>query len=213
MIESIRTYSDHTLIGIFVEGLPALAKSIRDAIINHIALSILVQVAISLPLFYFHHNLFSLGFVLGFAGDKLVQEMVHKVNVVYNAPRTLLESCLLFAGGGFLASLTMPTSMIFATLYYSAQWGAMLYQSCLARYLQANPPLSMEEGTKKPGTPESSVISQEEGTLQETVISDLSTGSTVTADKGVDFTNTEGGNPATVSPPLFNSANLEVVVQ
>ncbi len=106
-----------------------------QALVNEIARPIL-QVVISIPLFYLHHNLFALGFVVGFVFDKQVSEVVEKVNVVYNAYRTWQERFLFIGGGGFLALLTMPTSMVIATSYYSAQWGASFYQKSLAGYTQ-----------------------------------------------------------------------------
>jgi hypothetical protein len=133
MIETLRTYSEHSLLGVLAEGIPELLHDL-DALVNRVALTIIVQCLISLPLFYFHHNLFALGFVVGFVFDKQVRLVVDKVNVIYNAHRTFLERFLFFAGGGFLAILTMPTSMVIATLYYSSQWGALLYQGSLNRY-------------------------------------------------------------------------------
>lgn len=129
MIDTIRSYSHHTLFGIVAEGVPSVLHSLKS-VVNRIATSILINLVISVTLFYFHHNLFSLGFVVGFIFDKKVRQVVEKVNIVYNAHKTTyLESFYLLGGGGFLALLTMPTSMIFATLYYSSQWGAMLYRT------------------------------------------------------------------------------------
>jgi hypothetical protein len=149
MIQAIHSYSQHTVLGIVAEGMPALWSSLSAAV-NRVALSILVQVIISLPLFYLHHNLFALGFVAGFIFDQQVRNtmvqidpqhtnghlygIAQKVNVVYSAQRSALENVLLFGGGGLLAILAMPTSMVIATLYYSSQWGALLYQSSLARH-------------------------------------------------------------------------------
>lgn len=135
MIDTIRAYSQHTLFGIIAEGVPALLDSL-NALIYRVALNTIIQVAISIPLFYLHHNLFALGFVVGFIFDRQVRKLVDKVNTVYNAQRTLLERVLFFGGGGFLAILTMPTSMVIATLYYSSQWGNLLYQNSLTRYPQ-----------------------------------------------------------------------------
>ncbi len=138
MINAVYNYANHTIIGTIIEGIPALFVSIQVRIYR-IAKDILIQIAISVPLFYLHHNLFALGFVIGFIFDKQISEIVEKVNIVYKAHQTLLERVLFFGGGGFLAILTMPTSIVIATLYYSAQWGALLYQSCLARHLQNAP--------------------------------------------------------------------------
>jgi hypothetical protein len=140
MIEAIRYCSNHTLLGVIAEGIPALLK--LTALINQVALGIILQVVISIPLFYLYNNLFALGFAIGFVFDKQVSAVVEKVNVVYNAHRTLLERTLVFGGGGFLALLTMQTSMVIATLYYSAQWGALFYQNSLSRYPQPGPPVA-----------------------------------------------------------------------
>lgn len=133
MIAAIHSYSHHTLFGVFTEGFSALLNSI-NALVNRIALGVIGQIALSIPLLYLHHNLFALGFAIGFIRDKDVKDIIEKVNVVYSTQRSTLERILLFGGGGLLALLTMPTSMIFATLYYSAQWGASLYQNSLIRY-------------------------------------------------------------------------------
>ena len=85
------------------------------------------------PLFYLHHNLFALGFVIGFIFDKETSSIMEKVNIVYHARRNFLEQTLFFGGGGFLSILAMPTSMIILTLYNSAKWGNLLYQSSLNR--------------------------------------------------------------------------------
>lgn len=138
MINVIYNYANHTIIGTIIEGIPALFVSIQTRI-NRIAMDVLIQITISIPLFYLHHNLFALGFVIGFIFDKQIREIVNKVDIVYKAHQTLLERVLFFGGGGFLAILSMPTSIVIATLYYSAQWGASLYQSCLARHLQNAP--------------------------------------------------------------------------
>lgn len=138
MINSLYQYANHTIIGTIIEGIPTLFISVQTRI-NRIALDVIVQVAISVPLFYLHHNLFALGFVIGFILDKQIREIVDKVNIVYKAHQNLLERVLFFGGGGFLAILSMPTSIVMATLYYSAQWGASLYQNCLARHAQQAP--------------------------------------------------------------------------
>ena len=132
MIESLHMYSQHTLFGIAVEGIPALIKNIAS-LVNQISMRILIEVAISGTLFYLHHNLFALGFVIGFVFDKQIREVVEKVDIVYHAQRSLLENLAFFVGGGFLALLTMQTSMPIATFYYSAKWGALLYKHSLAR--------------------------------------------------------------------------------
>lgn len=131
MITTLRTYSQHTLIGILGEGVPAVIHTVSSTV-NRIALNVLAQVIVSIPLFYLHHNWFAFGFVVGFACDRYVREIVDKVNLVYSAKRNSLEKVIFFGGGGFLAILTMPTSMIIATLYHSALWGAHLYQTNLA---------------------------------------------------------------------------------
>lgn len=95
MIDTIHSYSSHSIFGIVAEGIPALLRSLH-ALVNRVALAILIQVVISIPLFYLHHNLCALGFIVGFIFDKQVREVVEKVNVVYSAHRTLLERVLFF---------------------------------------------------------------------------------------------------------------------
>lgn len=132
MIEAIRYYGSHTIVDTITEAVSAVVSTFLNAIdatINRIA----VQIIITAPLFYLHHNLFTLGFVIGFVFDRQVREVVEKVNVVYNAQRSLVERVLFIGGGSVLALLTMPTSLVIATLYYSAQWGALLYKSSRER--------------------------------------------------------------------------------
>ncbi|CUI17136.1 conserved putative membrane protein [Candidatus Protochlamydia naegleriophila] len=126
MIEAIRYYGSHTILDTITEAVSAVISTIVnavDATINRIA----VQIIMTTPLFYLHHNLFTLGFVIGFVFDRQVREVVEKVNVVYNAQRSFIERVLFIGGGSVLALLTMPTSIVIATLYYSAKWGALLY--------------------------------------------------------------------------------------
>lgn len=137
MIEAIRSYSNHTVFGIVAEGVPALLHSINE-VVNRIAIEILRDIVATILLFYLHHNLFALGFVCGFIFDEQVSAVIKKVNIVYNVQRTLLEKVLFFGGGGLLAILTMPTSMVTATFYYSAKWGERLYRNSLAQQPPAN---------------------------------------------------------------------------
>lgn len=140
---NIQQYTDHTIIGILIDGTANLINS-RTAVINRVSLTIFCQVLISLPLFLLHHNLFVLGFVVGFVFDGQVREIAEKVNVVFNAQRTYLEKFLFYAGGTFLALLTMPTSLILATFYYSSQWGCKLYKVNLDRQRQLEAQLAAQ---------------------------------------------------------------------
>ena len=101
MIDTIRLYTAHTLLGIIAEGVPALVHKL-SSLVHRIAINILVPVVIT---FYLHHNLFAFGFVAGFIFDKQVRELVEKVNVVYNAQRTVLEQVAFFGGGGVPGSV------------------------------------------------------------------------------------------------------------
>lgn len=133
MIEAIRSYGNHSLLGVIAGGIPKLITS-RCLMITRVALIIFRQIA----LFYLHPNLFTLGFVIGLIFDKKVLALVKKVNIIYDSHKTFLEKTLFFGGGGFLALLTLPTSIVIATLYYSAHWGALFYQKSLTRY-SSNP--------------------------------------------------------------------------
>lgn len=132
MINAIRTYTNHTVIGIIVEGVPSLVSSIK-AVVHKVALSTLINVVISIPLFYLQHNLFVMGFIVGFVFDKQVRQLVEKVNTVFQTQRSYLENTVIFVGGSFVALLALPTSMVVATLFYSSQWGAALYHNSFAR--------------------------------------------------------------------------------
>jgi len=163
MIEAIHSYSQHTLIGVIAKGVPTFLDSL-NSLVNHVATNIIIQIVISIPLFYLHHNLFALGFAVGFIFDKPTRALVEKVNTVYTAQQTLLERVLFFGGGGFLAILTMPTSMIFATLYYSSQWGALLYHNSKDRYLHPSSGTQIES-TESTST---STSSDENEVIEET---------------------------------------------
>lgn len=113
-------------------------ESIKTTIVNEIALEVFFQLAISVPLFYLHHNFFALGFVVGFIFDQKVIEIVKKVEIVINAQQTFKERTLFYIGGGFLALLSMPTSLIIATLYYSSQCGSSLYHNSLTKMESLN---------------------------------------------------------------------------
>lgn len=106
-------------------------KTVQD-VVNKVALNILILAICSAPLLYLHHNLFAVGFAFGLVFDKRVQDVVGRVNTVYSARRSHLGKILFYSIGGTLALLTMPTSMIMATIYYSSQCGALLYQKSFA---------------------------------------------------------------------------------
>lgn len=144
MIDAIRSYSNHSLIGIIAEGIPTILK-LRFAMITRVALNILFHSA----LFYYHPNLFPLGFICGVFFDKKVANIVKKVNIIYNAHKTFLEQVLLFGGGGFLFLLTMPFSRIITTLYYSSQLGALIYKKCLNGVSPLSDPTDEKEVEKE----------------------------------------------------------------
>lgn len=133
MLGEINHYNYHTLMG-FVSQSAAAFKNRLIQIVNSVALQIFVELLISLPLLYLQPNLFALGFAIGLFFDKNIRVLVQKVDIVFQAHQTLLARALLFVGGGILAIYTNPTSLIFATLYYSAKLGVIFYKGCEARY-------------------------------------------------------------------------------
>lgn len=90
----------------------------------------LLDTLVSVSLFYLQHNLFILGFAVGFIFDQKAYSVIKKVSLIFNAKRTQRESILFFAGGALGAVLTMPTSLCLATLYRSAELGVKIYRSC-----------------------------------------------------------------------------------
>jgi hypothetical protein len=139
MIESIQYYTNHFI----VEPVESVSATILTPLIdltNRIALDTILQIAITAPLFYLHYNLFALGFTLGFVLNEQTKGIVDKVNVVYNAQRSVIEKLLLVGIGTPLILITMPTSIVIATLYYSAQWGSILYEDSLQRQPDQQPP-------------------------------------------------------------------------
>lgn len=149
MIENMRSYTDHTILGIITEGFPALARSVKELLINRIALSILI----SIPFVYLHPNLFAIGFVFGFIFNQKVAEVIAKVNLVYSAYTSLLERVLLLGGGTLLTILTLPTSLVVFTFYFSAQSGALLYQHSLDRHRAAEELMKKNKAALIPPTP------------------------------------------------------------
>lgn len=146
MLEDIRTSYHHTILGTVTQGIPHFIRGLND-LVNFIAqnaLKILVHI-ITLPLvIYQHPNLAALGFVCGFIFDKKVREIVQKVNLVYNVKRKFSENFMFYVGGGVLAVLTMPTSLVITALYYSSQWGAYVHQSSLAYHRKAQQAIAQQ---------------------------------------------------------------------
>lgn len=132
MLQNIQLYINQTL-NVVSEGKTSVLQGI-DHLVNSRALEIISKVAISTPLLVLHHNLFAFGLAAGFVYSEKTLEIVNKVNTVFKAQRTSFEQFSFYGLGGFLALLTMPTSMILATLYYSSQWGAFIYEESLKRY-------------------------------------------------------------------------------
>lgn len=132
--DSTNFYSSHILPAVVFYSSHIVPNLIglKDLIIQVVARNI-IQILIAAPLFYLHHNIFALGFVIGFIFDQQVQKVVEKVNVVYDAQfrKPLLPRAVFFGAGIFFTLLMMPTSIITATLYHGAQWGANLYLSSL----------------------------------------------------------------------------------
>ncbi len=139
MIESVQYYTNKVIIEPVEEVSATIITTLTD-LTNRIALDAILQfvlqVAITAPLLYLHYNLFALGFTLGFVFSDHVQKIVDRVNVIYNANRPDYQKFLLVAVGTPLILLTNPISIVIATLYYSAQWGAFLYEDSLQRQPQ-----------------------------------------------------------------------------
>lgn len=133
MIPSFHYLNDslqHTVPGMVVEGYTAVANTLQY-IVNNIALDIILDIFISVPLLLLHHNLWAVGFVIGFRFNDQVQEMANRVNQFFNAYQTTLQRVMLLVGGGFLCLLMMPTSLAISSLYFSAKWGAFMYETSL----------------------------------------------------------------------------------
>ena len=122
--------ASHPFIGDVTHRVSSFVNS-TEAITNNVAIPIFMQILISLPLIYLHHNLFTIGFALGFVCDNLAREVALKVNTVYNAERTPFQKVRFFGGGALLAIYLMPNVLIIATIYYSAISGSYLYRNCL----------------------------------------------------------------------------------
>lgn len=126
MLQKIQPYINHAL-DVVLEVNTSVLHGL-DYLVNSRALEIISKAAISTPLLVLHHNLFAFGLAAGFIYSEKTLEIVDKVNTVFKAQRTSFQQVSFYGLGGFLALLTMPTSMILATLYYSSQWGALIYE-------------------------------------------------------------------------------------
>lgn len=127
--ERMSRVASHPIIGDVTQRVSSFVNS-TEAITNNVALPIFLQILISLPLVYLHHNLFTIGFAFGFVCDKFTREVKLKVDTVYNAERTLFQKVLFFGGGTIISIYLMPNVLIIATIYYSAISGSYLYRSC-----------------------------------------------------------------------------------
>lgn len=125
MIDALRTFTRHSLLGIVTDGASSLVNGL-SFLVNRIALGVLI--ALSAVLFYLHYNVFAVGFVIGFIWNPQIRELADKVDGLYQvcAQRNIFERGCIYFAVGLAALLTMPTSIVTATLYYSAQWGARL---------------------------------------------------------------------------------------
>lgn len=84
------------------------------------------RLAISVFLFLLNANLCAIGFAVGFCLANQVKVITQEVNNVYNSMINIKQKLAFIVSGGTLCFLTMPISLITATLYYSAGWGADL---------------------------------------------------------------------------------------
>jgi hypothetical protein len=113
------------------------ACHIKDAIVHCTQTAttmIFLKIFVSAVLLHYHHNLFAIGFAFSIVFTPQTQEVIDRVNTIYQAQQTFREKLCLIVGGGLFAFYTFPTSRIFATLYCAARWGAWLYQSSLFRH-------------------------------------------------------------------------------
>ena len=106
-------------------------KSLSE-LVHSLALNRFAHIVIALPFFYLQHNLFVLGFVVGFVASDNIDKIAEKVRIVwdYHYSQGLLHGIAFFGSGLFLSLLTLHTSIIITTLYCSAQLGAQLYNDC-----------------------------------------------------------------------------------
>jgi hypothetical protein len=103
-------------------------------------ISYLVQAS----LFHNFQNLAAFGFFFGFVFDEKVKEVVNKVNDGFDSCKSLFEKTVLVVAGGAIALYFLPPSTIAVTLYFSADWGARVYQSSserLKKYNERNNPI------------------------------------------------------------------------
>lgn len=124
MIDSLKNYSLQCK-DFFVKSVSPQLPSLSD-IADKIVL--VAMIALSAVLFYLHHNLFACGFVIGFIRSEDILELVRKVDGVFKfcaSKSYITQGCIYFVSG-FIALWAMPVSIVTATLYYSAQWGARL---------------------------------------------------------------------------------------
>lgn len=125
MLNAIKSWIDLSLeMNPLWETISAMSK----AIVPLVGKTCYVGITVLIPL-RFLPNVYVTGFTIGFIFNEQVKMVVEKVNVVFNSHRTLLERVVMGSVLGFFALFTLPASFVVITLYYSAQWGASLYEN------------------------------------------------------------------------------------
>lgn len=152
MIETVQ-HSHHNLLSIVSEGVPSLIASI-----NQVVLGIMLQIGASSVIFCLCPNLSVFGFVIGLIFDQQVGKVVQKVEKIYQSHHTFFERFLFCVSSLLLVKYALPASLITATLYNSARWGALLYQKSAATQSKENPPAPISPVPNSP--PQLNAIAQ-----------------------------------------------------
>ncbi|KIC72345.1 hypothetical protein [Candidatus Protochlamydia amoebophila] len=132
MLDRIQYYTNHTLVGSTIEAAEILTD-ITTKIAHRVALDVIIQSISVACLLYLHPNLFLMGGTIGIVLERHVREIVEKVNIIYSAQKSFIEQIAFWSIGTFVAVYTLPTSIVIATLYYSAKCGTYLYHRCKQR--------------------------------------------------------------------------------
>ena len=128
----------HNLLGNVIEGTSSIIHSIRA--ISKLGLEILVKAAhtiITYVTFRYCTPVFMAGLCIGLVFDDwILKEVVNKVQLIFHAHRTFLETILFVGAVGLGAIYTMPITINCIAFYQSSKFSATYLEKCRQRKLR-----------------------------------------------------------------------------
>lgn len=132
-VDIIKESYSHTLVGMVFDAYPVVVKAAHQAH-QTITKERVAHVAISILLYEIHTNVWLTGLCLGFVFHKYTKIIANDVATAIESFQSPVEKLLLFGVGGFFTLHSQPGSILVASLYYSARWGALFRQNCQDRH-------------------------------------------------------------------------------